>query len=319
MTIVGRTFGEWVVIGRPGYAGEKKKIRRKELQRKFGKDNWQIAHLINDRLLSRTEALVHFEESYVSYFKENPEIFDWLILTAKDIYDNDESNVNSGLDYTIQEQNSVHLHDIAIRRAINRLGRKFQGNRLIEIRGQDSEGYLLTTGLVPFYKPELILKPQLKGWWEKDSIEAYWQSNKVIAVRKPILESLSDNIIVIVLRNDVKMGKGKFSTQAAHALVSLLQNQRKVWEFNENLPEIWVVDSEEKLLGIHSAAAKNKINSSLIRDAGKTQIAAGTITAAGFGPAKEISMDVLLHAFNAKPLEFSTRKYQKFTHLDLNV
>ncbi|NHJ03843.1 MAG: hypothetical protein EAX90_03405 [Candidatus Heimdallarchaeota archaeon] len=318
MTNIVKLLNDWAILGRPGYAGKKKQLRRAEIQKKFGEGNWKIAHLVEDKILTREEALFHFEESYFSYFKKNPAILEWLIYTASDIYDTAPSNIDSGLDYSKQETSSAHLHDIAIRRVINRLERKFSGDRLLQIRGEESEGSILTTGEVPFYKPSLILKPQLKGWWKKDSIESFWQSNKVLAVKFNILENMSEDIVGVILRKDIHMGKGKFSTQAAHAIVSLIPERGLKWNFNKAPIEVWTVNGEDTLLGIHSKIRKMKINCSLIRDAGKTQLTPGTYTAVGIGPIKQALFDKVMFEFEGLPLESIERSYCNFSTIKLN-
>ena len=95
------------------------------------------------------------------------------------------TNVQSGLDYSIQEDTASHLHDIAVRNAVSRLGREFSGDHLVEIRGHTSEGYRLNPGQVPFHLPDKVLLPSQSAgtWWKSHSIEDFWQSNKVLVVR----------------------------------------------------------------------------------------------------------------------------------------
>ena len=319
MANIEKIIDDWAILGRPGYAGRKKNLRRSEIQKIFGDGNWMIAHLIGDKLLPREEALKYFEESYYQYFANNPEILDWLILTAKDVYDTDESNVNSGLDYSIQETDAAHLNDIAIRRAIKRLGKEFQGEKLLQIHGENSEGFFLTTGEVPFHKPDIILSPQIKGWWKKNSIESFWQSNKVLATKFDKIKNMSKETIVVVLRKDISMGKGKFSTQAAHAIVSLIPERGLKWDFAKNPVEVWTVKGEENLLGIYSKVSKMKVNCSIIRDAGKTQLAPGTRTAVGIGPINEAILDSIMNDYNAIALETLMRKYRNFKNLSLRT
>lgn len=318
MSNIYKILDEWAILGRPGYAGKKMKLQRNELLEKFGENNWKIAHLVNDQLLTRDEALIHFENSYLSFFQKNPEILEWLILSAKEIFDTDPSNVDSGLDYSIQETDAIHLHDIAIRRVLTKLNKNFQGENLMQIRGENSDGYILTTGQVPFYKPELILKPELKGWWQKKSIESFWQSNKVLAVKFDKLDKMSKKIIGVVLRNDIKMGKGKFSAQTSHAIVSLIPQKGIRWDFEEKPIEIWTVKGEENLLGIYRKSQKQKINSSLIQDAGKTQLEPGTRTAIGLGPVSEAIFDRLMYEFSATKLEGNPRNYLQFKNIKLS-
>ena len=312
-----KLLDEWAILGRPGYAGKKKQLRRIEIQEKFGEGNWQIAHLVNGELLTREKALELFEESYYYFFKKNPKILEWLVLTAEDIYDTSPTNIESGLDYSIQETSAVHLHDIAIRRVIKKLGRAFEGKKLLEIHGEDSEGFILTTGEVPFFNPKIIHKPQIKGWWKKDSIEAFWQSNKVLVVKFKQLQQISNDIVSVVLRKDIHMGKGKFSTQAAHAIVSLLPEKGIKWNFDNNSIEVWTVKGEDVLLGINATLKKMKINTSLIRDAGKTQLSPGTFTAVGIGPINQALFDKIMSDYNATPAESPMRNYCSFKSFNL--
>src|SRR5262249_45053712 len=97
----------------------------------------------------------------------------------------------SGLDYHKQECPAIHLQDIAVRRCLKRLNRSFQGDHLVQIRGQDSEGFRLNPGKVPFHDPDGILRPSLahEAWWEEDSIEDFWQSNKILQVSADVPEA----------------------------------------------------------------------------------------------------------------------------------
>ncbi len=256
LTNIKKIIDGWAILGRPGHAGRKKALRRTELENKFGKGNWKIVHLIDGKLLSQDEALDYLEEGYNQFFKKNTELLDWLILTAQDIYDTAPSNIDSKFDYSIQETETAHLNDIAIRRVIKRLGKEFQGSKLLQIHGEDSEGFVLTTGQVPFHKLDLIYSPQIKGWWNKNSIEAFWQSNKVLVVRVDRLKQLSKKMVGVVLRKDIHMGKGKFATQAAHAIVTLIPERGETWDFEQHPIEVWTVKGEENLLGIYSTMSK---------------------------------------------------------------
>lgn len=179
---------EWTVIGRPGFAGKKRDAREEELNTKYGVGNWQISHQVQDQFYTWHDSLILFyEESYVQYFQSNPDVLDWLCKTAKEVYDTAKSNVASGLDYNIQEGNANHMQDIAIRRALQRLGRKFEGDSLLQVRGRSSKGSCLSPGVIPFFRKEWILLPELESWWQPGSIESFWQSNKVLLVKKSCL------------------------------------------------------------------------------------------------------------------------------------
>ena len=96
---------------------------------------------------------------------------------------------------------------------------------------------------------------------------------------------------VIVVRNDLMMGKGKLAVQVAHAAVSSAEStrkQRKEWFdawFGENQAKICVkVDGEKELRVLKGRLDEMGIPNSLIQDAGLTQLEPGTTTCLGIGP-----------------------------------
>jgi len=79
---------------------------------------------------------------------------------------------------------ATHLQDIAIRRVVERRDWKFHGSELVQIRGDTTLwGSRLDPGKVPFHRPELIVSPPLVSWWNKNSIEDFYQSNKFLQVK----------------------------------------------------------------------------------------------------------------------------------------
>jgi len=309
---------EWAILGRPLFLGPVKKKVASELHSKFGEENWQIGHLFNGEILSWDSVLPHIEQSYRLFFENSPEILDWLLFTAKDIFETAPSNIHSGLDYNIQETPHKHYVDIAIRRVLKELGCEFQGESLLQIRGEESDGFILSAEQVPFYQPERILRPPLKGRWEKRSIASFWHSNRVLAVNVDALQKLGKNTVGIVVRKDIRMGKGKFCAQAAHALVTLLEQNKLKWNFHSEPVEIWLLSSEERLLSLYHEARRLKLGCSLIRDAGKTQLQPGTFTAVGLGVLNEVTFDKFMLTYNARPLETKIRAYCSFEHFHLS-
>ncbi len=172
---------DWVcLLGELGYVG--KKNMAAELDQKYGFDKWVRAFFHRGNIIHKEEALVLYEQSYYDFLKDNDGVREWLINTASEVYDIQPSNINSGLDYSIQECSGVHFQDISVRRVLKRLGLKFKGNHLVQIRGYDSEGYVLNPGQVPFHNPEEILDKETKTWWKPNSIEAFYQHNKALLI-----------------------------------------------------------------------------------------------------------------------------------------
>ena len=173
---------EYRIAKRLSYIGKQSKKAGQQYNKKYGKDNWKIGWKWGEDILSREEALNHYETSYVEYFRNNPERLNWLLERASDVYDIAPSDVHSGYDYNKQQGKAFHLQDIAIRRAVRDLGEEFRGDHLVQVRQKDCEGVRFNPGIIPFYKPEMIESPKAKGWWKATSIEGFWQSNKVLLV-----------------------------------------------------------------------------------------------------------------------------------------
>lgn len=101
-----------------------------------------------------------------------------------------------------------------------------------------------------------------------------------------------DYKMVLVVRNDLRMGKGKIGAQCGHAAVGAYQNAMKrcpqyvrQWE-NNGCAKIAVrVESESELMEILKAARERNLNTCLIRDAGRTQIQPNSKTVLAVGPA----------------------------------
>jgi PTH2 family peptidyl-tRNA hydrolase len=100
---------------------------------------------------------------------------------------------------------------------------------------------------------------------------------------------------VIVVRSDLKMGKGKLAAQVAHASLGAYrkasESAREEWNSSGEMKVVVKVSSLEELMLISSKAKNRSIPSALIRDAGKTQVEPGTVTSIGLGPTEESVLD----------------------------
>uniref|UniRef100_A0A182QSL9 peptidyl-tRNA hydrolase n=1 Tax=Anopheles farauti TaxID=69004 RepID=A0A182QSL9_9DIPT len=114
-----------------------------------------------------------------------------------------------------------------------------------------------------------------------------------------MFEGMGDEYkMVLVVRNDLKMGKGKIAAQCGHAAVGAFETgvQKtpaliKKWR-NSGQAKIAVkVESEAVMMEIYQTARANKLNCCLIRDAGRTQIEPNTKTVLAIGPAPVAALD----------------------------
>lgn len=100
---------------------------------------------------------------------------------------------------------------------------------------------------------------------------------------------------VIVVRKDIRMGKGKLASQVAHASLHafLISDEkiRKKWISEGAKKVVLKVPDLSSLLKIYEKAKKAGLPVFLVRDAGKTQIKEGTITCLGIGPESEEKID----------------------------
>jgi PTH2 family peptidyl-tRNA hydrolase len=102
----------------------------------------------------------------------------------------------------------------------------------------------------------------------------------------------------IVVRKDLKMGKGKIAAQASHAAVSSCEIAREkfkdwyeAWLKNGQCKVVLKVNSEEELIQLKCKAEKLGLPTALIRDFGLTQVSPGSITCLGIGPAPSELID----------------------------
>lgn len=98
--------------------------------------------------------------------------------------------------------------------------------------------------------------------------------------------------MILVVRNDLKMGKGKIGAQCGHAAVGAYQKAVqnaphlvRRWEDSGCAKIAVKVESEAEMMGVLKAARERNLNTCLIRDAGRTQIEPNSKTVLAIGPA----------------------------------
>jgi peptidyl-tRNA hydrolase, PTH2 family len=111
------------------------------------------------------------------------------------------------------------------------------------------------------------------------------------------MNSKEDIKFVIAVRKDLNMGCGKIAAQVGHACSSVVYNNVNSvynWVNHANQKKsVLKVHSEQELIDLIRKAKELKILSTVIRDAGKTQIEPNTITCCGFGPDFSSTLDRL--------------------------
>jgi PTH2 family peptidyl-tRNA hydrolase len=110
--------------------------------------------------------------------------------------------------------------------------------------------------------------------------------------------TVEESKMVIVMRNDLKMSKGKAAAQACHAAVSCaLAAQKKhpseftSWNSAGQKVSVLKVDSQKDLFEFKAIAETQGITCSIVCDAGRTEVDPGTYTCLGIGPEKQSVLD----------------------------
>ncbi|OWA52310.1 putative Peptidyl-tRNA hydrolase 2, mitochondrial [Hypsibius exemplaris] len=106
--------------------------------------------------------------------------------------------------------------------------------------------------------------------------------------------------LVLVVRSDLQMTKGKIGAQCGHAAVGAVQEFTPI---NRDVLQLWLhtgqakvvlkAAGEEELLRIAALARTNGLNSFVVRDAGRTEVEAGCVTVVAVGPAEVNRFDAV--------------------------
>ncbi|XP_076391634.1 peptidyl-tRNA hydrolase 2, mitochondrial [Megachile rotundata] len=119
----------------------------------------------------------------------------------------------------------------------------------------------------------------------------------------PVKYSANEHFkMVLVVRSDIVMGKGKIAAQCAHAAVECYRqascNTKYEHVFNSWLlqgqPKVVLkICNEGELMSLARSARKAGLIISIIQDAGKTQLLPGTVSTLGIGPGPKQAIDEL--------------------------
>ncbi|KAJ3676902.1 hypothetical protein LUZ60_002626 [Juncus effusus] len=137
---------------------------------------------------------------------------------------------------------------------------------------------------------------------EKDKIDGDGEEGKERKKKKekkPILEIenlaeiIDDFKMVLVVRNDLKMGKGKIAAQCSHATLGLYKKlfnrapkSLNRWEMCGQVKVVVKIESEDEMLVLQERAKSLSLPTHVTIDAGRTQIAPNSRTVmAILGPA----------------------------------
>jgi PTH2 family peptidyl-tRNA hydrolase len=104
--------------------------------------------------------------------------------------------------------------------------------------------------------------------------------------------------LVIVVRTDLGISKGKMAAQVAHAAVTCALKAKKSdsvnfnkWFSNGQKKVVVKGQNESTLRELQQHARDVGLTSSLVTDAGLTEVPPNTVTCLGIGPASESDVD----------------------------
>lgn len=118
------------------------------------------------------------------------------------------------------------------------------------------------------------------------------RSQEPLEIEK-LADILEDFKMVLVVRNDLKMGKGKIAAQCSHATLGLYKKLHtrapkalNRWEMCGQVKVVVKTESEEEMLALQARAKSIQLPTHVTIDAGRTQIAPNSRTVmAILGPA----------------------------------
>lgn len=104
--------------------------------------------------------------------------------------------------------------------------------------------------------------------------------------------------LVIVVRQDLKLSKGKLAAQVGHAAVDCalkcMKHDRRRFDawYNEGQKKsVLKIPAEKGFYSLKVAAEDAGLSTALIKDAGHTEVPPGTVTVLGIGPGSDEEID----------------------------
>lgn len=172
-----------------------------------------------------------------------------------------------------------------------------------------ASGYFLNTFLNLSSKKSAKKRPTSSSHLSDSDIstESYTDSEseeEIDVDSTPLNEVPGEVRMTLIVRQDLKMGKGKAAAQCSHATLALYKkitnpqsaayNPEMVerWEYGNGQAKITLqVPNQEEMDLLFAQAVSLGINAYVVHDAGRTQIAAGSATVLGLGPAPKQVID----------------------------
>ncbi|EJW04631.1 peptidyl-tRNA hydrolase [Edhazardia aedis USNM 41457] len=123
-------------------------------------------------------------------------------------------------------------------------------------------------------------------------------SHRLKKEKKLKFDSTYQLVLQIVVRVDLKMGKGKIAAQVGHAVskvIDFLIENPEIWEEWKAAgePKVILKASDEEINNVLSRAKRCNVKIHKVYDAGRTQVKAGSNTVIALGPAPKDILSML--------------------------
>lgn len=170
--VLGVILIEYIQVGNLGKNRDK---FISKVNQKVGKGNWYWSFRAGDKLYSWEWGMQLYEDAYYQFFRQDAsKLKD--IVGYSNVFVYNRHDLDSGLDYKRQSQESDHCADIAIRRCLVRFGVWFHGKEILSLKGSAFDPVE-----VKFHLPHLVNKPD-----KLKSIQSWINSNRLIVVTPTI-------------------------------------------------------------------------------------------------------------------------------------
>lgn len=154
-------------------------------------------------------------------------------------------------------------------------------------------------------KKDAELKKQENYQEDEESEYESESEDEGIDINSTPLNSIPGEVrMTLVVRQDLKMGKGKAAAQCLHATLALYKKMTNTyseaynpeminrWEYYSGQAKITLqVPNQEEMDMLFAQAISLGVNAYIVHDAGRTQIESGSATVLGLGPAPKLAMD----------------------------
>lgn len=188
---------KWQTIELISYLGKERDSKAAEWDQKYGTENWRLIHQAsNGETLTYADIFWKvYVAGYSNFFLHNLNEAQWISSNFSYTYDKDLISFKSAFDpYALYQVPNTpnQFHHTALNIALVYFtGFPFKGENPLQVReGKPGTpistwpaGWRFSPGKIKAVRADLIPQTDNLGWWQKGSIEDFYQSSKILQVR----------------------------------------------------------------------------------------------------------------------------------------